>query len=400
MSDASPRSYVGSFRAHAAVRFSEDGGSSFFLNDARGRLDVSVRTYYEHLPDDKGAIPRTLWFEVWGPADSLDDALHRFQDHAGTVGVALTMATNAAIEETTIDVVFDATDGETDHEFFQEVHVDEEGLPRTTRQVDIDLFLKVMGAFNESVYRERLYRSAAQYQRAIRHLLPGQEVLVVAHLWMAVEALTKAAREQEIAKFGSRDVLLSAWGIELKNLDAEVRRRIIFQGDTTTYAEARQASNGFEHGFLNMHEIAKVSTTRAVRGLAYMREAILRAAGLDDDVVASLSSERFSHPLPSVRLAKYIRATLLGPAQGLAHTEEDYPRFRVATKVESIVHREDGKLDIKPTETLSWRFGDGTGARHVRYESWGPATATSQDTLEWSARIVGETLDPGAAQEG
>jgi len=382
------------------VRFPEDGGISFFLNDSRGGLDVSLRTHYEHLPDDKGAIPRTLWFEVWGPADSLDDALHRLQDHAGTVGVALTMATNAAVEETAVDVVFDATDGETEHEFFQEFHVDEEDLPRITRQIDIDLFLKLMGAFSESAYRERLYRSAAQYQTAIRHLLPGQEVLVVAHLWMAVEALTKVVGEQEIVKFGSRDDLLSAWGIELKDFDAEVRRRIIFQGDTTTYAEARQASNGFEHGFLNMHEIAKVATTRAVQGLAYMREAILRAAGLDDDVVASLVSQRFSHPLPSVRLARYIRATLLGPAQGLAHPEEDYPRFWVATKVESIVHRDDGKLDIKPTETLSWRFGDGTEARDVRYESWGPATATSQDALEWSARIVGETLNPDAAQDG
>src|SRR3954447_23898597 len=121
-----------------------------------------------------------------GPADSLDDALHRFQDQAGSVGVALTMATNAAVEGLAIDVVFDATEGETEHEFFQEIHVDEQGLPRTTRPVDVDLFLMVMGAFSESKYRERLYRASAQYQTAIRHLLPGQAVLAIAHLWMAV----------------------------------------------------------------------------------------------------------------------------------------------------------------------------------------------------------------------
>ena len=226
MTAPSRRKFVASVRAHAAVRFPEDGGISFLPNDDKGRLDVSLRTNYEHLPDDKGAIPRTLWFEVWGPADSLDDARQRFQDHAGTVGIALTMATNAAIEGTAIDAVYDVTEGVTEHEFFEEIHVDEEGLPRTTRQVDVDLFLRVMGAFSESEYRERLYRSAAQYQTAIQHLLPGQEVLAIAHLWMAVEALTPVIRDLELARFESREDLLRAWGIELKDFDAELRGRI------------------------------------------------------------------------------------------------------------------------------------------------------------------------------
>jgi len=163
--------------------------------------------------------------------------------------------------------------------------------------------------------------------------------------------------------------------------------------------KASRASNGFEHGFLNMLEIAKVATTGAVAGLAYVREAILRSAGLEEGVVASLLGERFSQPLPSARLAKYIRATLLGPSEGLAHPDEDYPRFRVKTTVESIVHHDDGNLEIKPSEVLSWRFGDGIEAREVRFESWGPATA-GPEALKWSLRIVGETLDPSSTPTG
>ena len=51
------------------------------------------------------------------------------------------------------------------------------------------------------------------------------------------------------------DELIVEWKIERKQLDAEVRRRLIFSEDQEAYAKAKAVSDGLEHGFSEYHEM-------------------------------------------------------------------------------------------------------------------------------------------------
>ena len=65
-----------------------------------------------------------------------------------------------------------------------------------------------------------------------------------------VEALTPIALEQHLKLESiTRDELLARWSIQLKDLDPEVRRRLLFQGDDECYSTAREVRNQALHGY-------------------------------------------------------------------------------------------------------------------------------------------------------
>jgi hypothetical protein len=275
---ATDRSYVVVLRAESAVRLpeSEAAAVELIVNEARGTSTIRLRTRYVPLGQREGSIPRTLWIEAYGPADTIDEAMQRYREVAGVVGSVLSVATNASVEDIAVEIAFDATEASTDHDYFQQFLPDESGLPRASRRPDGEAFLALFGLLLSSPHRDRLLRTVSQYQIALQHLTPGHEILALAHLWMAVEALTKVARRQAADEAGGQDQLLLDWGIGKKDLDGEVRKRLIFQSDIPAYKEAAEASNGFEHGFLDFAKIRNYSTTHVGSVAGYVGSSKLR----------------------------------------------------------------------------------------------------------------------------
>ena len=359
-------------RASSAVRLRFGEEIRLVADEARGRTEIVVRTRYEAFPATQGQIPRELWVELSGPGESLDEAMRRHNDLAGTVASILTLAANAGVEQLQVELAFDATPEVNEHEFFQNFLLDETGMPRISRGPDADAFTSLFTKMVESPKRDRLFRAAAQYQIALQHWIPGHEILALAHLYMAMEALTPVALEAAAESAGGKEALVASWGIEIKKLDPEVRRRILFQGDDEAYREARMASDGFEHGFLDFEKIRSYSVARREPVAKYVRMALLEYSRLEDSVRVTLLDDRLRLPIASTRLAKYLKATLVGPVDKLAPPELQYPMFRLRSAISSVTNEADGTVTIEPKETGDALLGEGVLAMNPHLEVWGP----------------------------
>lgn len=366
------RRFVTVLRASSAVRLRPGEEIRLVADEARGQTEIVVRTRYEDFPATQGKIPRELWVELSGPGESLDEAMRRHNDLAGTVASVLTLASNAGIEQLQVELAFDVTGESNEHEFFQNLILDETGMPRISRGPDSDAFISLFRAMIESPRRDRLFRAASQYQMAVQHWIPGHEILALAHLYIAMEVLTPVALEAAADSAGGKEKLVSGWGIEIKKLDSEVRRRILFRGDDEAYREARKASDGFEHGFLDFEKIRTYSVARREPVAEYVRKALLEYSGLDDSVRPVLLADRLRLPIAATRLAKYLKATLVGPVEKLAPPELQYPMFRLTSAIKSVTNESDGTVTIQPEETGNALLGKGVIAMNPHLEVWGP----------------------------
>jgi hypothetical protein len=373
----SARKVIGVVRASSAVRLLPGHTLHFVANDLAGATEIVLSTHYVEMPETE-PVARELFVEVTHNAapEDFPQARERVHELASTVVSVLSLAANAATDDLRIDLVFDASPDRSEHEFFQNVLLPEQGFPRSSRRVDGDAFLALMNALLESPERERLLRAVGQYQVALRHMLPGHELMTLAHLWMAVEAMTKAVLESELQRAGSREALLQEWDIPLQQLDGMVRQKLIFQSDKRAYSEAKEISDAFEHGFVNFAELRTKSALHNAAVAKYVREAILAYSGLSEGMVSRLLVGAYSVPIPCVSIDNYIRAMLAGPGDALAAEGYAYPHFEVAISFPpgAVVHKPDGSIDISPEYKVTSRLGEGV-VGEVTFEMWGPANA-------------------------
>src|SRR3712207_4129436 len=67
------------------------------------------------------------------------------------------------------------------------------GIPRRTRRINTDVTLAFIKAVGLSPEGDRVFRAIGQYHMALMHWRLGEESLAMAHLYMGMEALVKAA---------------------------------------------------------------------------------------------------------------------------------------------------------------------------------------------------------------
>ncbi|MDD7965895.1 hypothetical protein [Actinomycetospora lemnae] len=208
---------------------------------------------------------------------------------------------------------------------------------------------------------------------------------------MAMETLTPIAKSATIEDAGTQPELLARWNIDVTSLDPEIRRRVLFQGNDQAYREAKKASDGFEHGYLDFETIKQYSATHHTAVAHYVRNAIIQFSGLADPLASRLLSPRFSRPLPSIPMAKYVRGVLHGDVSKLAQEDMAYPYVRVETIVKSASYS-DATVDVTPEFRVTPVVGEGITARDLNFEVWGPDTAT----YEPPGQGIGEVEAPKA----
>jgi hypothetical protein len=95
---------------------------------------------------------------------------------------------------------------------------------------------------------------------------------------MAIEAITKAKVRIECAARGltSEQELANSLGISKKELDPTIRKKFILEGDEECYSKAKDASDGFEHGYLDYAEVISKAKDVRHRMARYTRNAILQ----------------------------------------------------------------------------------------------------------------------------
>ena len=220
--------YIVVARAASGLYFPRDG---YFrirqVQSPHGPLDILFQTRRVHVDGVSEPIPKGLWAEIRGNAPSLRDALDLFPQVAQTFAAVLSVVANAPTEDLVAELAFESTAGDRERDFFQQFLFDERFLPFIRPKFPGQLARRVLELLGHHAEQDRIHRAMAQYYGALQHWAPGSEIMALGHLWMGMEAMTPVALRHYLANEKiSREEVVERWGIELRQLDAEVRRRL------------------------------------------------------------------------------------------------------------------------------------------------------------------------------
>ena len=198
-----------------------------------------------------------------------------------------------------------------------------------------------------------------QYQEALGAWTAGMELRAVMHLWMAAEALTKAFLRQECHRHGvDEDGLCRAWAIEKKDLDPEVRRRLIFHGDTDCYRNARATSDGLEHMFEDFPKLQKVALKCRDCAAGHVRQAVFELIGVDQGDLVSLVAPPYNEPVNLVSMDRSVIAQLQGKGGQLARSDRDHPILENWTPEIVEVNIKGDGFEVSIADNIKWALGE------------------------------------------
>jgi hypothetical protein len=347
-------------------------------------------------------IPVPLHFcaEGRGPAEGLDDAGKRFANAARAGSTILALVANADLGLLEAELIFDASPDRDQHEFLQIVLPEKPLRAIPNRRIEVEAVSAVGAALATHPELVRIRRAIAQYALALSLWQPGHEIQCLAHLYMGVEALTKARLRRHMEAHGlvKEDDLTEEWQIKRTQLDAEVRRRLIFLEDQQAYAKAKRVSDGLEHGFSEHDEMHAPAREVVVRTAQYLRQAILDMLNLERGMRERLLGPDFNDPRGPVALIRYLRGTLSGPATGLAMADQLYPLMQWRGGIKSVTRGEDGKYSFATDEGFTAKVGQGVTFTPATYEIWDGSSIKELPKTPTLSAAVERDEDSGGAR--
>ena len=366
--------YVVVLYAEAAARFDpEDYLALPSVPSAKGPANLIFRTDYV----DEGfasPVPRSMWAEIYGPADSLDDALTSLGQVGFSFGPAIALAANAHVGDFEPHLAFDATSGRSERDFFQSFIDAPQGLPNSGRRVLVEGVGRLIQAYSASAHRERLDRATGQYALALSYWRPNLETLALAHLYMGMEALTPVAVRREANRRGvSESELQSTLGCDDGfALAAQIRKTVLFASDEQVYREARRASDAFEHGFENFDVIRDRAIRARDRTACLLRKAIIESSDVDPSICTRLLEPPYDTPKEWFGYKRYFRGKLLAERDELAAPDKQYPMLVLRQAMKRFERQADGRYEVDIETNLKALLGEGVQLKPGTIEMWGP----------------------------
>ena len=293
--------YLGIYKAAARFAVPKDASYIYgFLNDF-GRMFVIAETQYQ----DRGAnlsVPRELrYFGVTLCPPGIKTAAQVLYQSVNNVHTACMLGANAGADIVHETLVTEFPYGQFKR-FYRQIPFDElPALPRNGRFLDKISTIKLASALWSHPDRQRVMVTAAHYREALRLWREGAKPLVLLHLYIAVEALTKAVIRYETGRRKCTDgELMEAFDVDpsMKNAMYRLQNRVaevmIFMNDAVTLGAARDVSNGIEHGYAGFEDIWKMTfdVNRSTAG--YVRAALLSILDLDKEISEILLAPRYA----------------------------------------------------------------------------------------------------------
>lgn len=373
MSEISYHTYVVVMESSSAARFGlEQPSLEFVMPTPYGSVKLLFKTKYLNEGYD-ALVPRRLWIDARGLATSLDTAIETFGAMARALVNVIAFSTNAAVDVPDTALAYDITPS-IDKREFRQIHVpDEQGVPRQGRRVDADATVAIMKALDSHPNKGILMRTMGLYNLALSNWRPGWDIFAIAYLYMGMDALTKTALEQYCQENSlTKEGLIKSWCLEKQQLDSEVRRRILFKGDTECYRDARRASDAFEHGFLPFDKIREIAVGVREKTAAYLRDAIMGLAGVEESATKSLTSQPYDIPLESYELRKIVRGYLIGEHDKLTASGQEYPFLKWYSGIKSFRENSSREYDIELDMRFEVVLGQNVKFEPKSYEIYGP----------------------------
>jgi hypothetical protein len=374
--------YVAVFRGSSALVFPP--GTHIRVNApiSLGTVIIKFNTRYIYKGLES-PLPGDLWIDARGPAESIENAVSVFGGIVGSLATVISFSTNSAIGDLEPELVFNNTPGLKVRDFLQSMLPDERNILHASRNVNPKATLGLIDAIEAHPEKERISRAMTQYSLALRHWRWGHEILATAHLYIGMEALTKAVVRSQLTASGINDEQYArSLGINPNNLgpcdslsaaiDVAVRKDLLFQGDDKCYRNAKAASDGFEHGFMPFGRIR--DKARVVRDMtaAYLRKAILDLVKIEEAHREILLNAPYKDPLGNWPVVKYVRGQLLGDSDSLAAKGNEYPILSWKSTIKSAKLLKSGEYDFKFEDKLTPQLGEGISFKSKRFQVWKP----------------------------
>lgn len=382
------RDYVVVMRGTAGFHFGGLTGA-FIVNQfptSCGQIDLLFASHYARVIGFEQPVLRGVRVEIRGRAKSLKEAASVFSNAAGSILPVLTFCTNIECRDFDFEIVYEATPERTEREFFQQHLPESPWAIHEGRQVPINEVAAFMHAVATHSEQERLNRAMAHYHQALQHWSPGNEILALSNLYMAVEALTPVALRHELLALGiDKPDLAKLWDIDWNDskqrgkFDSIVRLRLIFNADKETYEAAKAARDGYFHSFRSLPEIYTAATASRNMTATYVREAILRLSNAGEDCRGILLSDPYRNP-EYWSFARYVFGTISGAGEELAAPDQQYPIL--VWNIKAVEANDPSHVyNVRFEETVSPKLAEGLTFENGRFEAWGPSRpiATSLD---------------------
>jgi len=340
--------------ALAAVRFGINNPLDMHLLDyptSLGPLEIDLRVRTPYVDEGYGTrIPRGVECAVRGKAPSLEEAMSVLGNVGAYIAPVIALSANAAVSDGVVWLAYDVSPDVDRHPYYQLYMEPDRSLPSSKRRVDVEAAVHLLRAVIGHPDSNLLSAAMGHYQVALNHLKPGQEILVLAHLYMAADTLTNAAIrwlyiENEVPH-GDKTRLARALGVKGEALRDTVRELVVFEGDAECYKVVKEASDGFEHGFMPLDQIRSRALIMRDQTIAHLRSAILTIARLDDVVRAQLMDRPFDFPYPDIGLVKYVKGAIVGKPDNLAADGYEYPLLQWQTTPQATMTDTPGTYSI------------------------------------------------------
>ena len=373
------REFVVVLRAPSSARFLPEEGFELNLEQAEESDPPSVRLrmYSRWVPSGHlEPLPRELVIEVRGWAPSIDEAIVRFAGIARPMATLIAFVANVRVGLTEVHLAYDCSPDSDERQFVETFIPDESGGVAEGRIVRVHLMVAASQALlgTDPDRQQRLDRALRQYELALREWFVGGEWLALSHLYMAVDTLTPALIEKLMADRGlSKEELAQSVNIDPHDpkrprwrqaLGVWCRAELIFAGDPETYQAAKTASDGLEHGSLDLNEVHTHAMKATDKTFAYVRNAIVDLLELIPGLRVELLSIR---PKDVQSRRKIVRGRLLGAAEDPAPDDERYPRLAWSSSVDSVL-REGSSFTLKDQDKITVRTRPGVGFQLERLE--------------------------------
>jgi hypothetical protein len=317
-------------RVYAAAHFARDDHLQMTWIDAQGILQS------EYTGGESGmAYPVTMFGEVRGQAQSLDDAQNRLGGALGNVLPLVALASNAAIADPLPIAAFglNVEDGPQELMWYAVPHANTY-FPPGVRTINTQATLALLTAIGNHPQTVMLHRVVECYRRALENLVPERLVMAGEFLFMAAEALSRCLVETRAAAKNMTPKNLAQLQGESgpDALRKTYLRRDIFDQDEQALTALRAASDGFEHGYLHVNEVRRLfSEPMLLRAMKCIRRSIVRSSGLDAASEAIILGSDYEEPRGLVPPISFVRGDVelvdssKPPPPDVGRLELDFP---------------------------------------------------------------------------
>ena len=335
--------YAVRVRSYAAAHFDFDNHLPVTWPDAEA-LFVSEYTG----GDDGRSYPVTIHGEIRGPCESFSEAERRLGTLVRNVFPLLALAANAAVADP-LAVASYGLDLSRDQPFIAyETPQAHEWFPPGARRFDLDATFSLLAAVGQHPQSALLQRAIESYRRALGHWVPEERLLAGEFLFVAAETLSRFLIESHALSAAMTPKNLARLkGLDPEALRARYLRDDVFGGDQQALEAMREASNGFEHGYMAADEVRGLIESALERSMTLVRRALILASGLESEMSSRLLDSKYDEPrglVPAIRFAKGVLRAVdpnVPPALDMAAIDLDWANSRPIA-----IKKEDGRVDI------------------------------------------------------